>query len=99
MSALLWVAVVVILILTDLASRFKVEGRIMASTTVRRKRSLGEVSASAQASASTGDKKRLPYLGNQESSLPLVGVVACLSGLPHDKKEILHQTIDRLGGR
>jgi hypothetical protein len=78
----------------------------MASTTaVRRKRSLGEVSvsalvsASASTSASTGDNKRMPYLGNHKSSLPLVGVVACLSGLPHDKKEILHQTIGRLGGR
>jgi hypothetical protein len=74
----------------------------MASTAVRRKRPLGEVStsASALASVSTGDNKRRPHLGKQkQSSLPLIGVVACLSGLPPDKKEILHQTIDRLGGR
>jgi hypothetical protein len=71
----------------------------MASTIVRRKRPLGEVVGSASASASTGDNKKRPYLGNQKSSLPLAGVVACLSGLPHDKKEVLHQTIERLGGR
>jgi hypothetical protein len=35
----------------------------------------------------------------RNQSLPLQGVVACLSGINHDEKERLHDLVESLGGR